>query len=188
MGHSSLTLLCRRESVVVPMSDANAQIRKRIDAFVSELTRLVREAALDAVTNALKQPLDIASLRRLGRTRTGATTRRRGGRSRSGKRPDAEIESTSRQLLDYVADHPGQGIEQIAKALGTQSKLLTLPIKRTIAAGQLVSKGHKRATRYFVPAAKGAAKVTPKRKTKRAKKRTSKTRKRTAKGRGRKKA
>jgi hypothetical protein len=171
------------------MSDVNVRIRKRIDAFVNELTKLVRGAALDAVTNALNQPLKTGSLRRPRRKSAAGTTPARGSGSTSGKRSGAEIEATTRQLLDHIGHKPGQGMEQIAKALGTQSKALTLPVKRLLAAGQLVSRGHKRATKYFATAGEAtAASAAPVPKAKRPTRKKSKSRRRKSKARARKKA
>ena len=56
------------------MSDINARIKKRIETFVGELTDLVRGAALDAVSTALKQPLKLSKARGAGRQKAEAAT------------------------------------------------------------------------------------------------------------------
>ena len=61
------------------------------------------------------------------------------------------------QLMDMVHEHvrenPGQGVEQIGKALGQKTKELTRPIANLLENKRIHSKGQKRATRYFPGAA-----------------------------------
>ena len=60
-----------------------------------------------------------------------------------------QITETTKAVLGYVRKHPGQGVEAIAKGLGTDTKELTLPIRKLVAEKQLKTKGQKRATKYF---------------------------------------
>ena len=53
------------------------------------------------------------------------------------------------QVGNHIKSNPGQGVEQIAKALGTSTKELTLPIRKLLGDKKITSKGQKRATRYF---------------------------------------
>jgi predicted transcriptional regulator len=53
------------------------------------------------------------------------------------------------QVFNHIKTNAGQGVEQIAKALGTTTKELTLPIRKLLAEKKVTSKGQKRATRYF---------------------------------------
>lgn len=132
------------------MTDVNTQIRDRIEAFVDEITELVRLAVLESVSDALGGTLlggatGLDTLRRPGRGRgLDISLRRRGG-----KRTPDEIDATTRQVLDYVSRNPGQGVEQMAKALNTDTKELTLPIKKLLGTGQLTTEGQKRATKYY---------------------------------------
>ncbi|MFO0759505.1 MAG: hypothetical protein U0359_23640 [Byssovorax sp.] len=52
------------------------------------------------------------------------------------------------QVFNHIKSNPNQGVEQIAKALGTSTKELTLPIRKLLADKKITSKGQKRATRY----------------------------------------
>lgn len=138
------------------MNDVNRQIRDRIEAFVSELNDLVRQAALDAVSDALNSGSVSVGGRRGGAGVVGlprAARFRRGG----GKRSPAEIEATTQQVLTYVQQNPGNGVEQMARDLDTSTRDLTLPIKKLISSGQIATKGHKRATKYFAGSGGAAA-------------------------------
>jgi hypothetical protein len=149
------------------MSDAENQIRNRVDAFVNELSDLVREAALQAVADALKKgEPSAAPARKAGRPAKAAapvepeekkTTRARGrpaaakgAKRRAGeKRSPALLAQVTEQVFNHIKSNAGQGVEQIAKTLGTSTKELTLPIRKLLGEKKITSKGQKRATRYF---------------------------------------
>ncbi len=154
------------------MSDVENELKTRVDAFVNELSVLVRQAALKAVTEALqkgevpaapparkagrpaKAPAPVeaqeekkGSARSRGRPAAAApkAAKRRAGEKRS---PQILAQVTE-QVFNHIKSNAGQGVEQIAKALGTTTKELTLPIRKLLADKKITSKGQKRATRYF---------------------------------------
>lgn len=146
------------------MNDVDRQIRDRVEAFVTELTDLVRQAALESVSEVLGgQPVPGAARRRGGRP-PRPRMRRRGG-----KRSPEEIEATTRRVLDYVAQNPGHGVEQMATDLGVSTKDLTLPIKKLLSNGDLLTEGQKRATKYYAtsgggsPSSEGSSAGAPRR-------------------------
>lgn len=128
------------------------RIRARVEQFAAELAELIRESAMETVSEALAGARP--SPGRGGR-RGAALVLARGGRGRAAsrekgaKRPPDEIERLTGKLLDYVKGNPGQRIEQIADGMGTSTKELNLPAKKLIANKQLKTKGQKRATQYF---------------------------------------
>jgi transcriptional regulator with GAF, ATPase, and Fis domain len=132
------------------------EIRSRVDAFVAELSDLVRRAALEAVANALTGQL--GTPRKPGRAKRAPQARRaehlpeaaRAPRRRGEKRPPEEISALTERALECIRSNTGQGVEQIAKSLGTTTRELTLPMKRLLAEKKITSKGEKRATRYFI--------------------------------------
>lgn len=146
------------------MSDINAEIRSHVDAFVSKLSSLVRKAALDAVTQALKGENGAPAARApvaarkaappaKGAPKAAAPAARPAAKKAAPavgqKRPPELIAKTTNLVYEHVKANPGQGIEQISKALNTPTKDLTLPIKKLIAEKKITSKGQRRATKYF---------------------------------------
>jgi len=65
------------------------------------------------------------------------------------KRTPQALAQIVEQTYNYIKANGGQGVEQIAKALATSTKELTLPIRKLLAEKKISSKGLKRATRYF---------------------------------------
>lgn len=134
------------------MSDVEREIRVRIERFVSELNALVRQSALETVTDALRGD---------GRRRAaaGASPARpiALGPRRGAKRSPEQIEQTVGTVLAHVRANPGQGIEQIAEEMGMATRDLTLPVKKLLSNGDLITEGHKRATKYFASGNGGSA-------------------------------
>lgn len=124
------------------MNDVEREIRVRIERFVSELNGLVRQSALDAVADALRS--DGSKRAAAGTGRPVALGPRRGA-----KRSPEQIEQTVASVLAHVRANPGEGIEQIADEMGMTTRDLTLPIKKLLSNGDLITEGHKRATKYF---------------------------------------
>jgi hypothetical protein len=134
------------------MNDVDRQIRDRVESFVAELTDLVRQAALESVSEVLGGQAVPGALRRRGGRPPRPRIRRRGG-----KRSPEEIDATTQRVLDYVRDNPGHGVEQMAIDLATNTKDLTLPIKKLLSNGDLLTEGQKRATKYFATSGGGSA-------------------------------
>jgi hypothetical protein len=138
------------------MSDVENELRSRIDTFVEELSALIRRQALEAVEEVLnkgdglgtgRRPVKLGSVGRLSgqAPKLFSAGKRRPGEKRS---PEHLIQITD-QVYGYIKSNSGQGIEQIAKALGTTTKELTLPVRKLLVEKKIGAKGQKRATRYF---------------------------------------
>jgi hypothetical protein len=127
------------------MSDLQREIADRVSNFVSEITRLARQAAMDTLSNALQ------SEGGRGRGRPAATASaapRRGRLPKGAKRSPAELEEIVAALHGHIKSNPGQRMEQIKKALGFSTKDLVLPVKKLIEAGAVRAEGQKRSTTY----------------------------------------
>lgn len=150
------------------MDNVENQIKSRVDAFVAELSALVKRAALEAVANALKAEGTAPSVakttgKKRGPAQAAAKTTKAskaapaapaaqaaGGKRKAGqKRSPEEIAKTTDRLLQYIAKNSGQRIEEIAKGVGNSTKELTLPVKKLLSEKKITAKGEKRATRYF---------------------------------------
>ena len=151
------------------MDNVDTQLKHRVDSFVAELSALVKKAALEAVTTALKGEAAAPGVAKAaGKKRAApapapaaapkaaakapkaapaapAASKRKAGQKRS---PD-EIAKTTDKLLAYITKNSGQRIEEIAKGVGNSTKELTLPVKKLLNDKKISSKGEKRATRYY---------------------------------------
>ena len=137
------------------------KIKGRIETFVTELDRLVRKSALEALRGVLDG---------------GAAPTRRGRPAGSGRgpgRPSASVGGdASAAIVSFVQAHDGQGVREIAAGTGVSGKVAKKIVAKLLASGQLKKSGQKRGTRYHVgsgraPVAKG--KRRGKRRGKRAK-------------------
>ncbi len=137
------------------MSDVERAIQERVEAFVQELSDLVRQSVIDSVQDALggtngapRGRAGRASAR--GGRRVARVAGGRGrGRRKGQKRSPAELERLVGLVRGYVNKNSGQGVEAMARGLGVASRELVLPIKKLIAEGELRTRGEKRATKYF---------------------------------------
>ncbi len=156
------------------MNNAEHTIKLRVDAFVNDLSDLIRQSALEAVSDALKKggvapaapvarrpgrpakvveaPVAAKPAAKVGRpakaassASSAAAAKRRAGEKRS----PVLLAQVTDQVGNHIKSNPGQGVEQIAKALSTTTKELTLPIRKLLGDKKITSKGQKRATRYF---------------------------------------
>jgi hypothetical protein len=129
------------------MASANfdRQIRQTIEAFVEELSALVRAAAVQSVTEAF----GAGAVGPARRGRGAAPPPSRASRSKGQKRPPAALAELTDRLLAAVKGTPGQRMEEIAKGLGISTKELTLPARKLVAEKKIKTKGERRATKYF---------------------------------------
>ena len=140
------------------------QIQDRIQAFLTELSGLVRQSALEAVQAALGGGVAAPARRGPGRPRKNAAAApmaaaapasaapagKPARRAKRAKRTSADVDATAAALLAYVAANEGQSIEQIGKGMGVATKELKLPVIKLMEAKKLKTKGQRRGTKYFV--------------------------------------
>jgi hypothetical protein len=124
------------------MANIDKVIRDKIESFVQELAGLVRQAAVQSVTEAFGAGVPAP---RRGRPRAERAERRAKGQ----KRAPAALEKLTEDLAAAIKATPGLRIEQIAKELGTPTKELALPARKLIAAKKIKTRGQRRATKYF---------------------------------------
>jgi len=139
-----------------------SQIKERIQAFVSELDRLVRRSTLDALRGVLE-----GSAAPVRRSRPG-TGRGPGRPPASGSSADLPAKITAQ-----VRSSPGQTVGEIVTAVGGKPASVKKTIKSMLDAGDLRKAGQKRGTRYFPPGP-GRLPGTVVKRAKRAKRRPAK--------------
>lgn len=122
-----------------------------VQGFVTQVTELARQVAVDTLASALNAPVATTSGPRLNRHGRGspASGKRAVGLARGRQRPAGDRERLSQRFLDHVKAYPGQRIEQINRALGTRTAELRGPVVKLIAAKVVKTKGDRRATTYF---------------------------------------
>ncbi|MEI8256369.1 MAG: hypothetical protein WCJ30_11915 [Deltaproteobacteria bacterium] len=147
------------------MSDINNQIEQRIQIFVTELSGLVRQAALDAVQTALggKARLEApATTRGPGRPKKSAgrpakpaaaapkapkAPKAAKGGTR-GRRTPEQIEATIASVLGYIKAHPNTRSEAIRAALKLARPAMRDALDRLSDGKKIKMKGVKRAASY----------------------------------------
>lgn len=142
-------------------TEIDQEIRNRIDVFLGEISELVREAALEAVREALGSEKGVTV--RPGRrpkasaSSTGSIAKARTAARRKGKRlrrTMADLEKMSERIYAHVKANPGCRMEDISKALGEDTYDLRRPLDMLKEKRKFKVTGNKRATQYFV---RGAA-------------------------------
>ena len=145
-------------------SELDQPIPERIDAFVPDVSALVRLSALEAVRDALgggaaparrgpgrprkNAAAPAAPRRKAGRKKAAKkkTTKKSGGRRvrRSGE----DLEAAKAKILATIAKNPGIRMEELSAKLGQASKVLRRPLQMLLEDKAVRSKGAKRATAY----------------------------------------
>jgi len=129
------------------MNDIENLIRERVDAFVADLSELIRQAAMERLSDALGTPMTASRGRRAGAS--PAPEKRGGRRTKGQKRAPAEMDRLLKAIVAAVQAQPGIRADQIAQSLSLQTRDTSLPIKKLLADKVLTKKGQKRATQYF---------------------------------------
>lgn len=170
-------------TLTMALHTTDQDIKNRINSFLTELSGLVRKAALEAVHEVLAGTG--TTRRRRGPGRPRGTAKRRPGRprttavraksARGGKRTSEQVEAMAARVLAHVKANAGHRLEQISQGIRVATKELKLPVIKLIAAKKLRTEGRKRGTKYFAGArrakkSRGKAKARTRGKVKRSRK------------------
>ncbi len=144
------------------VDQTTAAIRARVDAFVDDLSVLIREAALESVNEALGA---VSGAKRASRTaRKAGASRKPGPKKRRGKRVSRTAEQVAQlceQMLLAVRKAPGRGLAEIAAEFGEEIKDVRRPMQFLIADGKIRTKGQRRGMKYFAAGGGGGPKLKP---------------------------
>ncbi len=128
------------------------QIADRVDAFVADLTDLIRQSAVEAVRETLEGSAPARRALRAPRASAAAAparsprpAKRGGGRIR---RTAADLDELCKTILDYLGSNPASGVEQIAAGTGIPSAELKRPIVQLLENKSIKKKGQRRGTKY----------------------------------------
>ena len=138
----------------MPNSTLDSEIYSRISAFLDELSALLKRQALEAVHEAFGGAA-VPARRGPGRPRKVAVRPGRRPRmiaKRGGKRVRRSLEDLAKlqaNVLATVKAKQGQRLEEIGRAMKTDTAMLKRPVAMLVAAKKLKTKGQKRGTKYF---------------------------------------
>jgi hypothetical protein len=120
------------------MLQLERQIAERVDAFVAELSAIIRKAALQSASEILAE-----------QAREPSESGRGSSRNARGKRSPEALDAVAEDLVAAITANPGQRIEELATQLGLPSRELALPARKLLASRIITRKGERRATRYY---------------------------------------
>lgn len=145
------------------MSNASDDLRTRVNAFVIEVSDLVRAATMREILEALRSAEQDAPARKAGspaRIAGGSEAHAARKPGRPASAPIAALRPGQQrtpeflaQLMDRVHRHikanPGHGVGAIAGSLDTSTKELSLLLRKLVNEKKIVATGKKRGTRYL---------------------------------------
>ena len=143
------------------------QLDSHIQAFVTEISGLVRVAALEAVRDALGGSATPAkrgpgrpkgySPKAASASKPAGLTPRPNRSGPRGKRTTEDVDATAAKFLSFVKSNDGKRLEEIGKALGIHTADLKLPAQKLLAAKSVKTTGAKRGTKYHAGGGGGGA-------------------------------
>ena len=129
------------------------QIQGRVAAFTSDLTELIRAAAIEAVADALGGSVP----RKPGRPAKAKTTASTPTKPRKGakkgkrvRRTMADLNQLMDDILAYVEANQGQRLEAMSAGMGIDSKEMKRPIVLLLESKRIRKEGQRRGTTYYV--------------------------------------
>jgi hypothetical protein len=137
----------------MPTPTIDTAIRSQIDQFLVSISSLVRQAAVEAVREALGATDGNVS----GSARRGPGRPRKvhaGKPGRRAKRSSADVQAVGAKVLSYIKGNPGSRLEEIGRGLKVDTAGLKLPVQGLLAAKSVRTEGQKRGTKYFAGSGK----------------------------------
>lgn len=143
------------------MSDIDQRIEQRIRAFADELRALLREAAHEALDEALGTLGTVSPT--APRTRSKSSTKKRRPRLKGTRRTNEQMQRDVAALREHIAQHPGHTATQIASAVGMSTRELARPLKKLFTGGDVRKTGVKSHTRYYPKKKPARSRPSPRR-------------------------
>ena len=135
----------------MPNNTTDHAIRTRIDSFLAELSQLVKRQALEAVHGVLGEgaPRRRGPGRPRGSGRRGPGRPRRAAKGKRVRRSTEQLAKIGARVLAQIRSKKGQRLEEIGRALKTDTAILKKPVADLLKAKRLRTTGAKRGTKYF---------------------------------------
>jgi hypothetical protein len=124
------------------LNAVESQIKDRISSFVTELDKLVRQSALEAVKGVLGGSTPV----RRGPGRPMGTAGRGPGRPRGSS--SVKVQEVAQAIQAHVASNDGQSVSQIATAVGAPLPVAKKAVGQLLASGDISKTGERRGTKY----------------------------------------
>lgn len=143
------------EEQIADLEAKIAQVKQRAERQRAKKDPTIRHvtSAIRAIDKALGVAEDSATREGLDEARAtlAAVLRLNGAepKTESGTRMRRGGQAREEEILRQVQDHPGSRCEDIARALGADTKAVSPVLKRLKEEGRVRSKGQARGTRYF---------------------------------------
>lgn len=135
------------------MTNLQQNIEQQVGVFVRNVSALVRQAAIEALEQAVAIPAPRAEvttpLRRRGVNKGGGVGKQRGARKPAPPRDPAELSALTERLYQAIAAHPGETMEVLAPLMGSPGSELRVSIVHLVERGRVKKAGQRRSTRYF---------------------------------------
>lgn len=134
------------------MTHLQQSIEQQVSVFVRNVNDLVRQAAIEALEQAIVVPGIPAEGEKLQRKRR--KSRARGNKQRAGRKPApardaADLSALTERLYQAITAHPGEQMEVLALAVGCPARDLRVSIGHLVARERVKKAGQRRSTRYF---------------------------------------
>lgn len=137
-----------------------AALQQRIETFANDLTSILQKAVADAIADALRAARP--SLKPGKKAAPKATRRAKGASKKTAKKSAAKRNKkagrakartkgpavTAAAVLAELRRNPGQGIEELARSLGTSSDSVSQPLRALVEEKAVKKKGLARGTKY----------------------------------------
>ena len=125
------------------MENLQVQIEERINAMVGDVLVLLRQAANDAVNNALS-----GTAATVGAGTGQKRSKRRVSKPQARRSPE-EITKLCERLYQKIDENPGQGMAAYAEALAVGARDLGVVVRRLKKGGRVRTVGERDRMRYF---------------------------------------
>lgn len=134
------------------MTNLQQNIEQQVGIFVHNVSALVRQAAIEALEQAIVVPTPRAEKpkqqHKRGKKGNGGG-KRRVERKTAPPRDPAELSALTERLYQAIASHPGETMEVLAPAVGCPSLELRVSIGHLVERGRVKKAGQRRSMRYF---------------------------------------
>ena len=131
------------------MTNLQQSIEEQVNVFMVNVSTLVRQAAIEALDQAIVIRSEGAKSSGRATKKGGAGKKRRVRRKAAPARDPAQLCALTERLYETIAARPGETMQVLAAAVGCPSLELRVSIAKLVDEGRVKKTGERRLTRYF---------------------------------------